>query len=392
MKLIRKTLLITFIVSLSQLTLAAGVEDLYSAAVQVSDQSSTQRQKSFSRALAKVLIKTTGKKDIMAHPGVSQALAQANNYMVKYAYLTVPSVSSFEKQPASEASHSTRVTAAQMPQGVLLSVQFAKASVDELIRTLGLPIWPSNRPQILVWVVEQTASGYRFVETDDRPESLESSFEYRGLPFQLPLYDLDDQLALNPLAAWSLNQQQLREAAQRYGVDHWVVLRYSQLSGGGVRGSWYLSGRKKDFAGDRALLNTLQAATNEEFLSACVDQIVDRFARQMSYFANAEASLFRLVVENIGNFTAFTQLNNFLEGLEIVNAVKVRSIDGDTLVLDLATEGESRVLLRALNKESRLSRVVQVGDDAVEPSAMSPLSSPSIPGTSLHHFRWQAAR
>ena len=389
MKFIPKALLITFLASLPQLVLALVVEGLYSATVEVADQSNAQRQKGFSLALADVLIKTTGTNDITAHPGVSQVLAQASNYMVKYAYLPqLDPVSPIER----ESLAGGQVEIAPAPPGFPLSVQFAKATVDELMRTLDLPIWPANRPQVLVWVVEQTASGYRFVDAVDLPQSLQSSFQYRGLPFQLPLYDLGDQLALNSLAAWSLNQQQLQDAAKRYGVDHWLVLRYSQLSNGGVRGSWYLAGRKGDFAGESGLLNTLQAASSAEFLSASVDQVVDRFARQMTYFADAEANLFRLVVENIGSFAAFTQLNSFLGGLEIVNSVKVRSIESDTLVLDLATEGESRVLLRALNKEPRLSRVTELGSDVSEPATVtSPtLTSPSSP--SLERFRWQAAR
>ena len=393
MKFIRKALLITFLASLPQLALAVAVEGLYSATVEVADQSSAQRQKGFSLALAEVLIKTTGTKDITARPGVSQALAQASNYMVKYAYLPQPDpVSAIESEAASTEPADGLSEIVQIPPGFPLSVQFAKATVDELMRTLDLPIWPANRPQLLVWVVEQTASGYRFVDAADLPQSLQSSFQRRGLPFQLPLYDLGDQLALNSLAAWSLNQQQLQDAAKRYGVDHWLVLRYSQLSSGGVRGSWYLTGRKGDFSGDSALLNTLQTASNDEFLSASADQVVDRFARQMTYFADAEANLFRLVVENIGSFAAFTQLNSFLGGLEIVNSVKVRSIEGDTLVLDLATEGESRVLLRALNKEPRLSSVTQVGDGVVAPSTMSSSPSTSPPSASPEHFRWQAAR
>jgi len=394
MKFINKVLFITFLASLSQFAFAIAVEGLYSATVEVADQSNAQRQRGFSQALAQVLIKTTGTKDITARPGVNQALAQASNYMVKYAYLpqsaTVSSADS--KAAVSEYIGGSQVEIAATPPGFPLSVQFAKATVDELMRTLDLPIWPANRPEVLVWVVEQTTSGYRFVDTLDLPQNLQSSFQRRGLPFQLPLYDLSDQLALSSLAAWSLNQQQLQDAAKRYGVDHWLVLRYSQLSSGGVRGSWYLAGRKGDFAGDNGLLNTLQAASSEAFLSVSADQVVDRFARKMTYFADAEANLFRLVVENIGSFAAFTQLNRFLSGLEIVNSVKVRSIEGDTLVLDLATEGESRVLLRALNKESRLSRVTQLGNPVSEPAAVtSPPSSP-LSNAGLERFRWQAAR
>ena len=394
MKFICKALLITFFACLPQLALAVAVEGLYSATVEVADQSSTQRQKGFSLALAEVLIKTTGTRDIAVRPGVSQALAQASNYMVKYAYLPQPDPIS---PPASEPSESEppnaeRAEMAQTSPGFPLSVQFAKATVDELMRSLDLPIWPANRPQVLVWVLEQTASGYRFVDAADLPPGLQSSFQRRGLPFQLPLYDLGDQLALSSLAAWSLNQQQLQDAAKRYGVDHWLVLRYSQVSSGAIRGSWYLAGRKGNFAGDSALLNTLQVASGDEFLSASVDQVVDRFARQMAYFADAEADSFRLVVENIGSFAAFTQLNSFLGGLEIVNSVRVRSIDGDTLVLDLATEGESRVLLRALKKEPRLSRVTQLRDNVSEPSTMATQLIPSPPSASVEHFRWQAAR
>ncbi len=389
-----KVLLIAFLVNLPQLALAATVKDLYSATVSVSDQSTIQRQKGFSLALAEVLIKTTGAKNIVAHRGVGQALAKANNYMVKYAYLQ-------QYDPASlienQVLNGEQAATEQMPQAVRLSVQFAKASIDELIRTLGLPIWPSNRPEILVWVVEQTASGYRFVDEDDLPRSLEASFARRGLPFQLPLYDLGDRLALDALAAWSLNQGQLQDAATRYSVDHWLVLRYSQLSSGGVRGSWYLGGLKKDFTANGALLNTLQAGSSDEFVSASVDQVADHFAQQMSYYADTATNLFRLVVENVGNFTAFTQLTSFLEGLEIVNVIKVRSIEGDILVLDLTMEGESRVLLRALNKEPRLSRVRQVSSDDFELSVMpsqpsnSQLSS-SPPRISTEHFRWQAVR
>ncbi|MBQ0721079.1 MAG: DUF2066 domain-containing protein [Gammaproteobacteria bacterium] len=393
MKFICKTLLITCLASLPQLALAVAVEALYSATVEVADQSREQRQKGFSQALAAVLVKTTGANDIADRPGVDQALAHASDYMVKYAYLAQPAPVSppadseaLDMAPAVDMAPAADMAA--VAPVFPLSVQFAKAAVDKLTRTLDLPIWPANRPELLVWVVEQTASGYRFVDAADLPVSLQNSFQRRGLPFQLPLYDLGDQLALSSLAAWSLNQQQLQEAAKRYGSDHWLVLRYSQVSSGAVRGSWYLAARNGRFAGQGALLNTLQGASSDDFLSRSVDQVVDRFAQQMAYFADTEADLFRLVVENIGSFAAFTQLNDFLGGLEVVNSVKVRSIEGDTIVLDLAMEGESRVLLRALNKESRLSRVTELGADTLEPSA--PATSPQTAGA--EHFRWQAAR
>jgi len=377
MRLICRTLLIIFFSSLPSLVLAVAINDLYSATVEVPDQNRKHRQQGFSLALAQVLIKTTGAKDIAAQPGVSDALSQASNYMVKYAYLPRPAIV--------EPIESDGVP---IEQNTPLSVQFAKAAIDDLMRKLDLPIWPANRPELLIWVVEQTASGYRFVDEADLPPELASTFKSRGQPFQLPLYDLNDQLALNALAAWSLNEQQLGDAAKRYGADSWLVLRYSEVSSGAVRGSWYLAGRSGKLAGEGTVLNTLQADSESAFLSRSIDQVVDRLAEQMAYFADAEANLFRVVVENINSFAAFSELNHFLSGLEIVNGVKVRSIEGDTIILDLAMEGESRVLLRALNKESRLSRVTQLDNDST-----TELTSVAGPRTNTAaYFRWQAAR
>ena len=375
MKLIFKTLVITFLAITPPLGFASTVKGLYSATIEVPDQSRAQRQKGLSLALAQVLVKTTGEKGISSRPGVNDALSQASNYMVKYAYL--PRVEHENKEGDEWPAE----------PGIPLSVQFAKATIDDLMRKLDLPIWPANRPELLIWVLEQTTSGYRFVEGSDLPAELQQSFQRRGLPIQWPLYDLQDHLALNPLDAWSLSEQKLSDA-KRYGSDHWLVLRYSKISSGAIRGSWYLAARSGNFAGEKAVLNTLQIESKSAYLQSSADQVVDLYAGKMAYFADAEAHLFRLVVENIGSFSAYSQLNDFLSRLQIVNGVKVRSIEGDTIVLDLATEGESRVLLRALNKEPRLSRITQLGDASPE----QPLAGAARHSGSVEHFRWQAAR
>ena len=393
MKRIWKTLVIAAFASLSALGFAATVEGLYSATIKVPDQSLEQREKGFSLALAQVLVKTTGAKDILSRSGVNATLTQAKRYLVKYAYLP-----RLEVEPTALESDQLEVEQfeinqseiEQVPviQGFPLSVQFAKVTIDDLIRKLDLPIWPANRPELLIWMLEQTASGYRFIDNSDLPAELQAHFQSRGLPVQLPLYDLQDQLALKPVDAWSLNQQKLSDAANRYRADHWLVLRYSHIASGAIRGSWYLSAHSGDFSSDGALLNILEVDSTAAFLNNSADQVVDLFAGKMAYFADAEANLFRLVVENIGSFTAYSALNGFLGGLEIVNAVKVRSIEADTIILDLATEGETRVLLRALNKESRLSRITQLNDDSSEP----PVLGDSRHLSSVEYFRWQAAR
>ncbi|MBL4783197.1 MAG: DUF2066 domain-containing protein [Porticoccaceae bacterium] len=395
MKWILQIFLISALTLSSPLVFATVVANLYSATVDVADQGPEQRQAGFSAALAEVLIKTTGSQAVVRRPGVIDALSQAKQYMVKYAYVPRPIAPAQAPEPELSATPLPAPQELEAEPSLLpelpayrLSVQFAKATIDGLMRTLDLPIWPANRPEILVWVVEQTDTGYRFVEGPELPQDLLASFQQRGLPVQLPLYDLGDQLALNSLGAWSLNREKLNDAVKRYGIDHWLVLRYSEISTGAIRGSWYLAARNGSFAGEGAVLNTLQADSAADFLQASVDQVVDHLAGQLAYFADAEANLFRVVVENVRSFAAYSQLNAFLAGLEIVNGIKVRSIAGDTVTLDLATEGESRVLLRALNKEARLSQVTELGT-----TGDTLISTSTAQATrAVAYFRWRAAR
>lgn len=371
MKIICKILLITIACSPSIKAFSAVVDGLYVATVRVVDQSRAERQAGVAAALQQVLVKTTGSGSIGRRPDVSSILPRASDYMVEYAYL--PSSTSDDNR---------------LP----LSVRFSKEAIDGLIRKLGLPIWPADRPDLLVWIVEQTNTGYRFFEADEQlPKHLEHDFALRGMPFQLPLYDLADQLALKPLAAWSLNAQQLSDASKRYGAEYWLVLRYSNVSGGSIRGSWYLSGHSGAFAGEGALLNTVQAESLAAYFSRSVDDSIDNFAKKMAYFADTDTDdeLFRLIVENIGDFRAFSQLNDFLRGLEVVSNVNVRSIEGNTVVLDLATEGETKVLLSALQRESRLSPVIDLrsGNTSGEVSVSASSSAPTAT-----RYRWEATR
>ena len=369
----KSPLLILFILiftGLSHSAFATVVDNLYSATVIVQDQSIEERQRGFQKALAQVLTKTTGIEDIGRQSSLTSTMAKAADYMDKYAYLP-------QERRLSQGASSPSA-------GIPLLVSFPKVIINNLMRKLALPIWPADRSELLVWVVEKTSTTYRFIDNGEQlPPQFRQAFDQRGLAYQLPLYDLRDKMTLSPMAAWSLNTQELGDAAKRYGHDSWLLLRYQRLTNGRIQGSWLLSNRQGAFAGKKALVHNLQTASTPTFFSLSIHQAIGDLAQTMSYLSKKQSSAFPLLVENITDYTAFSELNGFLNTLEIVNSVNVRTINKDSVLFDLRTEGKLQVLHKALRKEPRLARVTEImSQTATDPAqAQTPLQA---------HFRWRA--
>ena len=106
-----------------------------------------------------------------------------------------------------------------------LDVSFDQKLVDRLIRQAQLPILPSNRPRLLVWVITDDINyGRRFINEpvsqqglldDYAPQlmsALDDAMQDRGIPYLLPIYDLEDQISLPVNQAWSLNTDLIASA------------------------------------------------------------------------------------------------------------------------------------------------------------------------------------
>jgi uncharacterized protein len=93
----------------------------------------------------------------------------------------------------------------------------------------------------LAWVVVEDDAGERRCSAgSEHPvaDGLRERARERGLPLQLPLMDLDDQLAVDPAAVWGRLSQTLQPASERYGADIVLVGRLQQLPDQRWVGSW----------------------------------------------------------------------------------------------------------------------------------------------------------
>ncbi|MCH8537380.1 MAG: DUF2066 domain-containing protein [Alkalimonas sp.] len=171
---------------------ATQIADLYSAEVSA-DQSRQAWQR---EALLQVVQRIAGQPEVMEHPALQQELQRANTYIKQF-------------------------EAIRNEQGSALRVMVDQQKLEQFFRQHQLAVWGDRRPQVLVWLVEQTADGRRFISRSDHEvvRQISSLASERGIPLIWPLYDMDDLVNLSETDVWAGFWQQIRQASARYQPD-----------------------------------------------------------------------------------------------------------------------------------------------------------------------------
>ncbi|MCS5587127.1 MAG: DUF2066 domain-containing protein [Porticoccaceae bacterium] len=343
-----RQILLCIFACFSLVSYAEEVTDLYRALVPVPDQTSEATESGINDAFSKVLIKLTGNSSIMQWPQLQPFLTDPRAFLDSVGFGELPN-------PTQGINIATG-----------LEVSFDRRAIDKLIRQAQLPVLPSNRPKLLVWIIaDDIPSGRRFINesvtqqnlADDYSAQLLGAFDdamrARGMPYFFPSYDLEDQLLLSVNEAWSLRVDLLDRASQRYAADGWFAIRLYTASSGEIRGAWAYqhSGKRQldDFRGD--LLDAV--------IKTAVDDITDNLTQFYTYVPQLDTDQLLVQIDGISSFDSYQSLLEQFKKLEIVDSLQLFSVQGDELVL--AVEVEGRVdrlhaeLLRSGWLQSRIS-------------------------------------
>lgn len=328
---------------------AASVTNLYQAQVPVADQSVAERSRALRIGLGKVLVKVTGNSAVLADPEILQAMAGAEGYVTEYGYV------GYTEPGASES------------KGLALNIHFAETSVDRLMRREQLQVWPSDRPELLVWmVIDGSSGGRQFVSSDDQPELLAllgHAMKERAAPLLMPLLDLTDRTTLTEEDAWNFNLERLAEASARYNSHAWMAVRLYQSSTGQWRGARLLKLEGSDNL--RSLVADSPARLVEQLVSETVDTLASRYA----FVPQSTDQELLLNIDHVENYQSFSDVTGYLESLELVSSVTVDYVDEDRLGLRLSMEGEASLLLDTLRRDGRMTEKVSSVVDGTPPNA-----------------------
>ena len=196
-----------------------------------------------------------------------------------------------------------------------LGVSLGGEARDRWSRQAQLSVLPSNRPEVRVWIVRDDArmgrgfmgdyavSDSSVTEISEGAEAVLQAFDQamkqRGMPYQLPNFDLQDQLSLSVNEAWSLRADHIGTAPERYQTDGWIALRFYTTSTGEVRGAWLYQ------SAGRGQLNDFRALAGEELMATAVDSLVDTLARAYTYVPQLHTHELPVQISGVARFTKY---------------------------------------------------------------------------------------
>lgn len=331
---------------------AEQVVDIYRAEQLVASQSGAEREAAARRALGGIVVRVSGDRAAREHEQIAAALGRAQDFVYEFNYASTSETieRDGQEQPATK-----------------LVLKFSPSAIESLLRTAGLPLWPANRPTLLVWLVKDDTQGLQQVSDDAARQASRELAEQRGLPLILPLHDLEDRLALSARQLWNMDEAAIRKASERYDADAVLVGRYSPTSTGVWRSNWQLYHAQGNPSFDIEGMSAL------ELIDSALNRTADHFAELYAITPREEgpdAAVIQLA--NIDSFGAYKQAQRYLDDLAMIRRTELVSIELGALTFRLQVEGDLNRLLSTLALDKRMLPSVQSAHVSIPESPFLP--------------------
>ena len=339
------TLLVLLLVVAQKLD-AVTLENLYQAEVLSESQSDAQRRIDASEGLSQVLMRVSGRSDILKNPVIVAALKTPEQYYSEFSYARVEAVND---EAVALPQPGLDPLPAETPRQVM-RIRFAPSLIAKILREADLPVWGSNRPSVLSWMAIDDESG-RQVLGEANPslfaKSLNQAARARGVPLLLPLWDLEDSRGVSSSEIWGRFLGRIEAASKRYSPDKILVFRAESEFSNQWRGDWSLG------EGGQWRSGTVYGESQAQLATALVGVLASVLSEQ--YAVTSTRSEVRLTVEGITEIQDYAEVSRYLEGLTQVMSVQPVRILTDMVEFKLRSEGEVQQIIDVIALDRKLT-------------------------------------
>ncbi|MBK1852646.1 DUF2066 domain-containing protein [Marinobacter sp. 1-4A] len=335
---------------------AVTVSGLYSVEVPVSGSGQAALAQGYADGLARVFVRISGTREVLALDGVDALLADAESLLLSYQILR-------------GASGESR-----------LSMAFGAVGVNRALASVNAPVWGANRPLTLAWVAVEDR-GVRTLVTgagEDQANAAETGVwsaafaraaQERGLPVALPPAGFSGNRELLS-DIWGQFTGRVRKASE--GVEHDVLaLVRVNRSGNQWRAGWVFEGAKLNSSEE-----SVSADTREALAEALVNRWAELYANRYAVAAGEVGELpqVEIVLRGVKTVTDYGKATQVLEGLTPVENVGASRVKGEQLTLRVGFSGELDQLREYIALDSRFVPV-EGGSQESQAARPSPLPS-----------------
>jgi len=307
-----RTLILILLLTLLPFTSSqAATVDIYTGEAVVESKDAADRRRALPLALRHVFEKYSGLRDFAAYPQLDSAMASASSIVLSFHY------------------RNAEITRADGSDGeeLRLVAAFSSDRVDELARSLELPLWPPRRDPVNAWVVIDNGLDRQVmpVEFAYAWEAMGEVAANRGLPVNWPAPDADGAYMVDAQLLWGGYTEDLQvgkgtgamiSAARREGPE-WNVR--SNLTYRGKSTTW----RVQNIDLQAALVESMQQA---------VDQVA---AANTIAATDLGTWMHPLEIAGLAGADDYSRCLGYLQQLNVVNQVSVRSAKAGTVTFML---------------------------------------------------------
>ncbi|RUO38525.1 hypothetical protein CWE13_02465 [Aliidiomarina shirensis] len=327
--------------------------ELLQAETTVESQTRAERQRELPNLFRQVLVRASGTTQILENSIIRNEIGSFNDYLLQFGYQNDGDM-------------------------LVLQASFDERRVRDLLQRAGFPVWTGDRPQLLLWVAENSDDrGVRLVgRAEERPflDGLYSEARRRGIRMLMPLMDLEDQMAVGARDVWGRFQREVMRASQRYPVAGVVSARMYTSDLSGLESFDDLAENDPELVsteavetglvlettiviGDMEFIEYITAADEETLARNFVNQITDRVAGLFIAQTDDGTEVISVRFSGFNNIGQLLAAEQMLQQQGQVYRVHLSRYQQGIAEFSVQVNGGASWLIQALEFERRVQRI-----------------------------------
>jgi len=325
----------TILLTLQSNVFAVEIKNIYQGKANIENQG--QRNEAINNALQGVLSKLLSNQARSNTQAIDAILVDAPQYVQQYR---------FENPNRSETTKNEN-------SSQLLIVDFNPFALNTALKSHGFQTWGTDRPEVLLWLVVEDNRKRQVFAADTMPKletAIGNAVESKGLTLLFPLMDLTDRRQLSVNDIWLGFDDRIRQASERYGVDHILVGRLSRKTTNKWTVDWKFFQQKK--------IDEWQAKSvgRDQAIQIGIDGVFERMIpAYVSKELNIVASGIEIKISGITNLSDAQQVENHLKSLSTVQTVEWLTIQPKFVIFRLTLNGNEEQLQQLLATDEKLA-------------------------------------
>ncbi len=308
----------------------------------------------FKQTAKNVLQKVSGRPDLINSTVKDSDLNDAASWVAQHSILSSEELVSFKGEQV---------------EAKKVVVTFFEQSINLFLIERNIAIWGSNRPSILMWLVEENGQ-FRSLSGVNTPSSLLATIAHQstmsGLSIYAPILDDIDRAAISASELWGFFEDEISKASERYQTDLIGAVRVSE------QGERFMVDIRVYFPSAEIVPLTFIASNEREIAITANDLLSQLLSeRYAAVRSSSEEFSIKMRLGGLDSYSKLQNIQDYLDSITLIRAWNLSSLNESEGIFTIQADGGVKKLKDVIALDSIL-RENQL--NALDPSANIPLS------------------